>query len=263
MTLILAYANPQFAVMAADRRITRGSVLETDKQTKMAIWEGKLMFSYTGLAEIGVEREDTISVLAKILAGQKKFNPLPIADLFKQKLNEMVISRKDKRLAILGVGFNDLGKTVYWIISNTYGHGGKVLNEATESFQILYNLPITESSIQVYGLNSNLNYKARNNLLTRLRHTRGTSLPSEGTIMNILGGAISDSAGPTISKESLVCTMFRDVRIRSVSSIKGQHNKPGAIVDFATPLIIKNGGVITMPSQRLRLARKKRSRSRY
>lgn len=258
MTLILAYANPEYVVMASDRRIVRGPFVDTDKKSKMAIWEGRLMFGFTGLAEIGNRKEDTILVLANILAKQKKFDPVPIAEKFKEEIKDMFITLKDKRLALLGVGFNDLGQPYYWIISNTHDKKGKILDEANDDFQILYNLPNTPSSIQVYGFSLALSSTVKNNLLTRLRKTRGTKLPSHETIMNMLCGAISDASGPTISKESLVCTMFKDVKLPSIADIKGQHGKAGSVVDFAMPIFIKNGAIVVLPSQRLRISRRKK-----
>lgn len=68
MTLILAYANTDFVVMAADRRITRNGQVVDDTKTKTLIFQNRLLFGFTEISEPGNNHIYTIDWLANYLS---------------------------------------------------------------------------------------------------------------------------------------------------------------------------------------------------
>jgi hypothetical protein len=255
MTLILGYINTEFAVMAADRKIVNainGKTLD-DARTKIVIWENRLLFGFTGIAEIGKNRIHTMEWLADFLGKNKTFDSSKLSTALSDVINETVGDKKYKRLAIMLVGFDDVGKIIYCLVSNTHSDSGEIINQPRDDFWVSVVKPHVRSTIRAVGWP--IPTEVGKVMLTRLRKTHSGNLPSEKTVINILAGAIQKSSGAYISDTCLITTLSKNGRANF--TVVTPNMKPGQLVDIASPYFVAKGAIMTMPNQRLRLSKKR------
>lgn len=133
MTLIIAAANDQYAVLASDRRLTRpdGTVVdeETCKITAFACKDAKVMIAYTGLATTGsgTTGDWVVDVLSEASDGHQSIYDVlerikGIANAQYATLSAAVSC--DFRLELVIVGFVFFDGTVepkVWRVSNFHG----------------------------------------------------------------------------------------------------------------------------------------------
>src|SRR5947209_2699716 len=120
MTLVLLYANSEFVTVAADRRTTKGKKIN-DHFTKSAVIFNQFLFSFTGLAELGPDRQ-TIEWLFKTAAKYRDhgFAAADIAEEATRALANVTAPREKKRLAFAGIGFDDKKQITCVLISNMH-----------------------------------------------------------------------------------------------------------------------------------------------
>src|SRR5690348_6551313 len=112
MTLILTCATPEFALQVSDRRVTwvRGihaGLVADDARNKALVIANHLTFSYTGLAEIGLEFTD--DWLMASLEGIQRLDVRTvsqrIADRASAAFAALPLSAAQKRHVFVGVGW--------------------------------------------------------------------------------------------------------------------------------------------------------------
>ncbi len=149
MTLVLGCLTRDYAIQVSDRRIMRGSEVIDDHRNKGVLVQGTVAYSYSGLAEIDGVRTDIwlANVIADIRYPQALFEV--VAQKLVDTVNYQPITNKDKRLAIIGIGWMTpaemRGKppgTEYQVepcqilITNAVDDDGKWSHEASDSFYV-------------------------------------------------------------------------------------------------------------------------------
>ena len=148
MTLVLSLATPRFALQVSDRRLTKTlssgtSYVCDDDANKLTLFQNRLVFGYTGIAEIGLQRTDVW--LANTLA-MVSTSPLPevlahLRDRATELFRQLPGLAKDKRHAFVGVGWMSKdGETLQPVICrvSNYHDGQKELSQAKEAFSFAH-----------------------------------------------------------------------------------------------------------------------------
>jgi CxxC motif-containing protein (DUF1111 family) len=153
VTLVLGYLNTDHAVLAVDRRITMGGEPIDDSRAKSLFWENSLMVAFTGLAELGVRREETMRWLAGTLAPYSPPTTLDLHALGRSLASIASATRasdRDRRIALLGLGYTDSGPT-YFLVSNMHADTGEQLTEARGDCFVSVLRLTARSTIRVVG----------------------------------------------------------------------------------------------------------------
>lgn len=247
MTLILAYSNLEFVAMAADRKITRAGIPEDDDRTKTLIW-GRVIFGFTGLADLGRRGQHTMEWLAHKLVGYgTDFETNELAQSLTSVVRITPVVPEDKGLTILGVGYQS-ERIVYILISNMYSEHWQRLANPGSTFRASIVYPEVRSTIRAAGIRMPPN--VLNDLKSRLRRTHQDRLPSQETVSAILAGAIQASAGRYVGDTALITTATSSGE--AVFDVVTPKSKPGQTVDVASPYFVSSGMVMVLPPQRMR-----------
>lgn len=249
MTLIALYANQDFAVVAADRRITYPdrSIYENDR-TKLLAWGSGLVFGFTGQALLvrGREQVPTLEWLAHEIssretAGSVDFNAIA------EKLDRQRFLAS-RRLAIGAVGFVS-GNPIWLLISNMHNQEG-----VTETPARRFNLVHGSFNKEFFKtLGGNLSQTARDLLESRMPSVRD----QPEAVRELLAGAIERSSNALVGDQALTVSFYRDPLRQQgfiCDLVTPGMNRPGVLTDFAMPLFVNAGAVTTMPPQQLRRA---------
>lgn len=133
MTLIIAVANEQYAVLASDRRLTRpdGTVVdeETCKMTAFVCKDAKVMIAYTGLATTGTGSTGdwVVDVLSEASEGHQSIYDVlesikGVANAQYTKLSSAVGCEFRLKLVIAGFVFSEgTVEPKVWRVSNFHG----------------------------------------------------------------------------------------------------------------------------------------------
>jgi len=251
MTLILAYINPDFAIIAADRRValSNGRLVD-DTFTKTAIIYNRFLVSFTGLAKLGSQH--AMEWFVYTAAKHRDFNLNKIADEATAKVKQLNVSKKYARLAFMCMGYSQEDRISYRLITNMHAQDGKELAFAEEAFRVLYYNPEVRSTIETLGWP--IPAAINRNMRERLRKIHKQNLPTEKRVIDILAGTIAKSSGEFISKTSLITVLRR--KGGGSFSVVTPGAKLGQTVDIASPYVLfPSGAVVVMPNQQLRRAK--------
>ncbi len=146
MTLVISCATQEYILQVSDRRLTNahtGGVVE-DQSNKAVLFSGRVVFGYTGLAELEGERTD--EWLARVLLpGCETMRET--LEVVKAKATEAVrsasgrLTQSQKRVAIVGLGWFRLRegeelRAVFNVVSNCMDREANWLDEANEEFEV-------------------------------------------------------------------------------------------------------------------------------
>jgi hypothetical protein len=147
MTLILAIANRDQAILVSDRRLTSNGLLRDDDSNKAGVLlcrDARVAFGFTGLARSGLF--ETTRWLAEALTGSAApehqiFSLVQrLAERAKQDISKLAIARVNKRLTIVLVGYSysfDPPRALLYRISNfELGPNDTPLPEASDDFTV-------------------------------------------------------------------------------------------------------------------------------
>jgi len=250
MTLILAYVNAEFVVMAADRRITVGRAVQDDRRTKMMLWQNDVLVGFTGLAEVGPARTHTMEWLADTVAAHPEFNTNLIVRDLASAVDAAPFARKYKRLALVCVGFTD-DQPFYALITNMHSDDGVPLSAPRRDWRVRVDRP---SRPDVRAVGAAVPDRAGRDLMERLRRTHCVRLPSPRTVSQILAGGIEASAGAYVSDTGLI-TVFPRGPVAATVDVVGPSARRGEKADLAFPYFVGHGFVMVLPPQYARRAR--------
>ena len=249
MTLIAFHINQEIAVVAADRRLTYPdrSIFENDR-TKLLAWSSGLVFGFTGQAFLmrGREQIPTLEWLAHEIATQGAAGAVYLGTVA-ERLSRQNLPAASARLAIAGVGFL-AGAPSAVLISNMHDDEGAVTAEAAKRFKA--------TKWDVHGeffktLGGELSPSAKDMLRSSMPAIRNN--PS--AVAEVFAGVIEHSSGALVGDQALVVTFHRDTT-RGVGFlcdlVTPNMGRPGVVVDFAIPIFVDGGTIMTMPPQRLR-----------
>ncbi len=255
MTLVLAYANQEFVTIAADRRITKtDGTFGEDAFTKVAVVYNQFLVSFTGLAELGPAKQTMEWFVNTAAKFPSNFDFGGIAEEATKAVNSVRTTRKAKRLAFAGVGYDDKRRITYVLISNMHSEDGDALAEARDTFTCFIDHPPRIGELRCVGLQ--IPKEAGHELLERLDSSHGEKLPSINRVQKILAGAIAASAGKYISRTALVVSLKSDGSGAQFDVVTPS-SKPGQVVDIASPYVLfRDGSIKVMPNQRLRRAKR-------
>src|SRR4029453_18076598 len=159
-----------------------------DSRTKTLIWGGRVIFGFTGLAELGRQGQHTMEWLAHKLAGfGTAFETNDLARSLDSVVRITPVIPEDKGLTILGVGYQN-GRIVYMLVTNMYSDEWQLLPAPRRRFRASIVYPEVRSTIRAVGIR--MSTTVWKNLQSRLRKTHGDRLPSRRTVSAILAGAI-------------------------------------------------------------------------
>lgn len=253
MTLVLAYVNRDFAVMAADRRITVNGVPKDDRRAKIVDWENHLLIGFTGLAEIGSRRQETMEWLARQLAatpGTIDFEAVAAAAT--REVAATRVDRGSSRLTFIACGYDPAGEMCSTIVSNMYDDDLNVTREARDELKVLRFT--AEEDWSVHRIGAPMPEGASAQTAERLSSAHVQQTASPRTVSEILAGAVEAAAGTYVSRTCLIATITRDGG--ATFDVVTPSSKPGQTVDLASPYFVAPGGaVMVMPSQPLRRAK--------
>ena len=236
--------------MAADRRVTRGGHVEEDDRTKTLILGGRMIFGFTGMAELGRQRQHTMRWLAGEFARYGDNVDLnQVAQALEPVINSTPGNPKDKRLTIMGVGYQE-GRIVYVLMSNVHSDQGYLLTSTRRTFWLSIVYPEVRSTIRAVG--QPMPIKVWKDLQFRLRTTHGDRLPSQRTVSDLLAGAMQGSAGKYVSNTALITVLSASGE--ASFDVVTPRSRPGQMVDIASPYMVSLGGVMVLPPQRMRRA---------
>ena len=261
MTLVLAYANPEFVIIAADRKIrTKDGSFEDSKFTKSALLYNQYLASFTGLAQLGSAKHTMEWFVRTAAQVPDTIDLNHIADEATKAVRKVRADKESKRLAFLLVGHSPAGEIAYILITNMHadpvnlpdGREVKELPEARDKFIWVVETPPVKQKIRTIGWP--MPDTANRNMLQRLNATHVTKPPSMDTVKDILAGAIEESAGDFISDTALITILKRGGDV--LFDVVTPGSKPGQTVDLASPYILGPGGsIMVMPNQQLRRAK--------
>lgn len=148
MTLIVSYLAPGFVLQVADRRLVDGDdKLVEDNETKMVVFNGHMIFGYTGLARLPMVRKelrrtdvwlaDSLSNLGSAYFDEKM---KLLAQFATDTFRRFRVASRNKRLAICACGwvYQGTGRLtpVRCLVSNWHNRDGARLPNARETFQV-------------------------------------------------------------------------------------------------------------------------------
>ena len=165
MTLVLAYANTDFVTVAVDRRVTVGKSMYDEKRTKTLAWGNELIVAFTGLAEIGADRQHTMRWLSETIARHGVFDTELIVPELSAAVDAAPFQPEDKRLALVAVGYIG-GRIVYMLISNMHSDSGDLLDSPRCDYWVCVDQPEVRSTVRTVG--QQMPSKAGPELLARI-----------------------------------------------------------------------------------------------
>ena len=136
MTLIVAAGNKDFAVLAADRRLTSNGKLvddEANKATILACYDARMAIAFTGLATWGSFSTEKWLLESLSVALEKSNRVQFVLDTLKDKatkeFGDLKIAAKHKHLTFIFLGYvyADEPGLNCWTISNSQTNGGTFL----------------------------------------------------------------------------------------------------------------------------------------
>lgn len=143
MTLVLSVGTPDCLYQISDRRLTRpdGSVT-TDDENKAAIWFGRMVFGYSGLAQIDGQPTDRWFAFTEGDAPERTQLQSVldhVRDAATAQFARLNIDKRFKRLAIVGLGWLRPSEgapltPIECTITNAQTEDGRWLTEAQPSF---------------------------------------------------------------------------------------------------------------------------------
>lgn len=253
MTLALLYSNPRFVTIAVDRRITTGTGrLIDDGFTKTAVLFNKFLVTFTGLAELGPNKHSIQWFVETAAKYPNRFAAEEIAYEATREMKKVRASPRDKRLSFVGVGYDEIGRVNYALISNMHSDDLDVVDEARGAFTFTFSRPIEVARATAIGTQPPPSAVA--NLMARLTSSHPHRLPSINSVENILAAGIAASAGKSISQTSLV-TSLRSDRAGARFHVVTPGSRPGQTVDIASPYVLhSNGSISVMANRQIRRA---------
>ncbi|MBI1376090.1 MAG: hypothetical protein GC157_01185 [Frankiales bacterium] len=257
MTLIAFYANRDFAVVAADRRVTLpDGTIKEDSYTKLLTWDGGLVFGLTGAAYLNVSGQQVRSIdwLAKDLAASALAGSARRLDLaaVTKRLNRVALRNPRRKLAFAGIGFLDRRPTLA-LISNMHMADGTIRSHPARLF--------VATSLQDYHEEFfTLGVPPSQASLDLLHKAIPKVRSNPMAVAQVLVGFIKRSSGPVVGQECLVVWLHSDATVDDAfyCDVLGPGIRPGALVNFAMPVGVMGSGVSHIHPQPLRRSRRRR-----
>jgi len=160
MTLIIAAVSHQFGFLAADRRVMLSTgQLHDDHQNKIVVFESRLCFAYTGLAQVGQQNTDLW--LAKTLSQCGSSTASAAIEHLRESASRAfapAFRTTMYRHAFVGAGWTLLSSQREYLpllcwVSNFHDENAREIATPSREFSIGYRVlaPSADSSLESFG----------------------------------------------------------------------------------------------------------------
>ena len=235
MTLILSAATEEYVVQVSDRRLTWISDPKTgqtadDDSNKAVLFEHRMAFAYTGLAEVeGIRTDKWLTrVLANANTGSLSEACAVLRAGATDAFRQMALSPDKKRHAFVGIGWtrrqvDEPFQPIIIEISNAQDEAGEWLEAAREEFKLSYRTWMQSENILWKATGQRLDNQVRKTLERSLR-TIVKKAPNPESLARVLVKQIRDIASKNISvgQNLLVVSLPK----RGIPTTPGHHGIP-------------------------------------